>query len=95
MNVHSNIRYVPTTESRRLQHLIEEAGALIATIGKIEQWSLKAYHPDDRRDPPASHGDILLYRLNEMQRAMEMVRIDLLLANFTPRIPHDAPLATV
>jgi NTP pyrophosphatase (non-canonical NTP hydrolase) len=79
--------YRPKTQEQKLGYLVEECGEVLQGIGKAQRWGLESKNPEDSNPNRETNRDWILRELNDLERAIVMVRVSL----STRPAPKDEP----
>jgi NTP pyrophosphatase (non-canonical NTP hydrolase) len=69
-------RYTPVTLDEKLGYLVEEAGEVLAAVGKTLRWGVESYNPDLGPESE-SNREWILRELDDLENAIKLVREEL------------------
>lgn len=70
-------KYKPNSRPQKLGYLVEEAGEVLAAVGKTLRWGLDSYNPDVAVTERETNREWLLRELVDLKRAIAYVEEDL------------------
>ncbi len=82
-----NPEYMPDGEEQILGYLVEEAGEVLAAVGKSQRWGLESCNPELSRGEQEENGFWILRELIDLERAIKLTREMLDEKGFTYKEP--------
>lgn len=64
--------YRPQTFDQALGYLVEEAGEVMAAVGKTQRWGAESYNPEIPKDQREENGYWILRELTDLKRAIRI-----------------------
>ena len=75
--------YKPQDLGQKLGYLVEEAGEVMAAVGKSQRWGLLSVNPELPEEEQETNGCWIMRELDDLERAIDMVREELDAMGFT------------
>lgn len=66
-------QYMPVTIEQKLGYLVEEAGEVLAAVGKTQRWGLDSFNPEPGASKETNR-EWILRELHDLERAIAIVR---------------------
>jgi NTP pyrophosphatase (non-canonical NTP hydrolase) len=92
MSAKMNPKYRPRTWAAALGYLVEEAGEVLAAVGKTQRWGALSVNPELPRAQQETNIAWLMRELRDLERAIGIVRY---FAEIEASRPHGGPVETL
>lgn len=73
--MHPGHRYYPKTTEQKLGYLAEEAGEVLAAVGKSQRWGLESSNPELPPEKQETNRQWLLRELQDLKGAIAMIEV--------------------
>lgn len=72
-----NPKYVPVSTEDKLGYFVEEAGEVLAAVGKAQRWGLESYNPELPESKRETNREWILREFVDLKRAIKFLEEDL------------------